>query len=190
MESLRSAYFDIRRRFKVLGKKLVNSMLRERHALEHTTRSIAIGLFIGFTPTVGIQIPIIFALWGAGRLVGKRLSFNPVLALIWTSFTNVFTIAPIYYVYVQTGRIILGRWDNIRSYDFYLDRFDRAVDLPVGWWENLWIEASSLLSEFGLPLVVGSLPWAVCLSVLGYMGTLRIVRRHRKQRATKLTPHP
>ncbi len=106
---------------------LIKPILRARHPPDYTARGVAVGLFVAFTPTIGIQIPIIFALWAIAKVVNRNLAFNPVLALAWTVFTSVFTIAPLYYVFVQTGRFMLGRWLNIRNYEAYLSRFEKTA---------------------------------------------------------------
>ncbi len=162
---------------------LIRPVLRERRPPEYTARGVGVGLFVAFTPTIGIQIPIIFALWVIAKVVNRTLAFNPVLALAWTVFTSVFTIAPLYYVFVLTGRVRLGRWLNIRSYETYLSRFEKTAYSDTGWIEGMWTQAIGSLAEFGTPLFVGCLPWAIGISVIGYLWSLRFVRRHRASRA-------
>lgn len=165
--------------------KLIKPILRARHPPDYTARGVGVGLFVAFTPTVGIQIPIIFALWAIAKNVNRNLAFNPFLAMVWSMFTSVFTIAPLYYVFVQTGRFMLGRWLNIRSYEAYLSRFEKTAYSDTGWIEGVWTQAVGSLAEFGVPLFVGSLPWAIGFSIIGYLWSLRFVRRHRSSRAQK-----
>lgn len=165
--------------------KLIKPILRARHPPDYTARGVGVGLFVAFTPTVGIQIPIIFALWAIARIVNRNLAFNPFLAMVWSMFTSVFTIAPLYFVFVQTGRFMLGRWLNIRSYEAYLSRFEKTAYSDTGWIEGVWTQAVGSLAEFGVPLFVGSLPWAIGFSIIGYLWSLRFVRRHRASRAQK-----
>jgi hypothetical protein len=180
------AFRRIRRRFIAkLEIILIKPVLRERRPPEYTARGVGVGLFVAFTPTVGFQIPIVFALWATAKIVNKNLAFNPVLALAWTVFTSVFTIAPLYYVFVQTGRFMLGRWLNIRNYEAYLSRFEKTGYSDTGWIEGMWTQAVGSLAEFGTPLFVGSLPWAIGFSVFGYIWSLRFIRRHRASRAQK-----
>lgn len=176
---------NARRFITKIRTRFIKPVLRARHPPDYTARGVAVGLFVAFTPTVGIQIPIIFALWAITRLANKNLAFNPVLATVWTVFSSVFTIAPLYYVFVQTGRVMLGRWMNIQSYEAYLSRFERAEYSDTGWIESVWTQAVGLLSEFGVPLFVGSLPWAIVFSVIGYLWSIRLVRRYRASRAQK-----
>ncbi len=185
-EGVIKTFRRIRRRFIAkLEIILIKPVLRERRPPEYTARGVGVGLFVAFTPTVGFQIPIVFALWATAKIVNKNLAFNPVLALAWTVFTNIFTIAPLYYVFVQTGRAVLGRWMNIGSYEAYLSRFEKTGYSDAGWIESVWTQAVGLLSEFGVPLFVGSLPWAIVFSVVGYMWSIRLVRRYRASRAQK-----
>lgn len=164
---------------------LIKPVLHALHPPEYTARAVGVGLFVAFTPTFGIQIPIVFLVWTATKIVNGNLTFNPVLASAWTMFTNVFTIAPLYYIFVQTGRFMLGRWEHIQSYESYLPRFEHTAYTDTGWIEGMWIQAVSLLAEFGVPLFFGSLPWAIGIGVVGYLWSLRFVRRHRASVAQK-----
>ncbi|MDA0652719.1 MAG: DUF2062 domain-containing protein [Proteobacteria bacterium] len=164
---------------------LIKPVLHALHPPEYTARAVGVGLFVAFTPTFGIQIPIVFLLWTTAKVVKGDLTFNPVLAMAWTLFTNVLTVAPLYYLFVQTGRLMLGHWEHIQSYDSYLPRFEQTAYTDTGWIEGMWIHAISLLAEFGVPLFVGSLPWAIGIGICGYLWSLRLVRRHRASVARK-----
>ncbi len=78
---------------------------------------------------------------------------------------------------------MLGRWVNIRSYEAYLSRYEKTGYSDAGWIESVWTQAVGSLAEFGVPMIVGSLPWAISISVIGYLWSLRFVRRHRAFRA-------
>jgi len=173
-------YCRIWRRFIAeLGLRLINPILRALHPPEYTARGVGVGLFVAFTPTFGIHIPIVFAMWATAKIVNVNLAFNPIMALAWTMFANVFTIAPLYYVFVLTGRFMLGHWEHIQSYESYLPRFSKIPYTGTGWIEDMWIRAVGLLAEFGVPLFIGSLPWAIGIGLFGYFWSLRLVRRHR-----------
>tara|TARA_R110002110_G_C13399679_1_gene712670 strand:+ start:1183 stop:1734 length:552 start_codon:yes stop_codon:yes gene_type:complete len=164
-----------------LNETLIAPVLRENNSPQYTARSVAIGLFIAFTPTVGIQIPMVFATWATIRTLKKGWNFNPVIASAWTFLTNVFTVPPVYFVFLQTGRIMLGRWENIRSYEQYSVRFEKTAEGAIGWIDSLYAQLVNLMLEFGLPLFVGSLPWAVAISLGGYFWTLRFVIRYQRK---------
>ncbi len=147
------------------------------HAPEYIARGAGIGLFVSFTPTVGIQIPILIGL----RVVLKGVwPYHLPIALLTTLPTNALTIPFLYYLYVVTGRILLGRTENLRGFEVFTARLDRTGMDHLPWYESLWQSAYTLLSEFGLPLFVGSLPWAVAVGVGGYYFTLKIVSKRRQ----------
>jgi hypothetical protein len=61
----------------------------------------AVGVFIAYTPTFGIQI--ILALG-----VAALLRVNPIAAVIGTYVTNFFTSVPLYAMCYEVGRLIVG----------------------------------------------------------------------------------
>lgn len=81
----------------------------------------AIGLFIGWLPIMGIQMPV--AAFAAWRLRGNVLASLPP---VWIS--NPITVLPIYYLCNRTGALIYGQaasWERIsdllqkmQAYDF------------------------------------------------------------------------
>ena len=129
-------------------------------------RGVALGLFVGFTPTLGAQFPILLAL---RALLPRRLRFDLPVSFLCTLPTNAFTIPFVYYVYVVTGRVVLGRFDRLRGFEVYSDRFENTVAAEGSWFERLVADGLALIEQFGLPLVVGSLPWAVAISALGWL---------------------
>ncbi len=162
-----------------LAMILIKPVLQAQHAPEYTAHGVGVGLFVAFTPVFGAHIPIVFALWATARIVNGNLTFNPVIASAWTLIANVFTIAPLYYVFLQTGKFMLGRWEHIQSFESYLPQFEQTPYTETGWIEGMWIQAVDILAEFGVPLFIGSLPWAICIGAFGYLLSLHFIRRHR-----------
>ncbi len=105
------------------------------------------------------------------------------MALAWTLLTNVFTAPPFYYLFLVTGRLLLGRWDRIRDYGTFSERLSTSLGVESTWLETLWIYSYNLFARFGVPMFVGSLPWAVLGGWLGYVWTLGLIRRTRARRA-------
>lgn len=142
-----------------------------------------VGLGVALTPTVGIQMPVVFLVWLFVRRFRRAWDFNLVVALAWTLLTNVFTAPPFYYLFLVTGRLMLGRWDRIRDYETFSERLSNSLDVEAGWLETLWVYSYNLFEKFGAPMFLGSLPWAVLCGWLGYLWTLRLIRRVRERRA-------
>jgi uncharacterized protein len=137
---------------------------------------VAIGLFVTFTPTIGVQSVLVVALaWmlGANKLVG--------LPLVWLS--NPATFVPIYYPCYRIGRWLLG-----------------GPQKGAAWWRELtrppegYVEATqfywSRLMEIIVPLSVGSLLVAFPVAVVGYIVTYQGICRYRLQRYGSLVPTP
>jgi uncharacterized protein (DUF2062 family) len=162
--------------------KLLMPVLRAKHPPEYTARSVLVGRVIAMTPTVGVQMPIVFACWLAIRFAKPSWDFNLVIALCWTWFSNVFTLAPIYYLFLVTGRIMLGSPGDLTGYSEFATHLQDALDTDAGIVESLWIYTISLFETWGIPMFVGSIPWALLSGWLGYRWSLRLILRFRTRR--------
>ncbi len=118
--------------------------------IDETTlaRGIAVGLFIGMTPTVGIQ---------TGMMLIAAFAFraNFFAAFLVSNVSNPLTMAPLYYGWNQLGHWLI---DRLPIQPFRID----------GIGEEIAFETASIL--------LGSLVTAVPSAVLGYFGFLRLWR--------------
>ncbi|MBF0214251.1 MAG: DUF2062 domain-containing protein [Magnetococcales bacterium] len=162
-------------------RRLISPMLRGHHEPDYYARGSAVGLFLTFTPTVGAQIPLALAIWSVTRLLWPRWDFHIGVASAWTLLTSVPTIPPVYYIFILTGRILLGRWEELNDFTLFSDAL-HGMQTGSGWWESLWLELLQMWDLFGLPLFVGSLPWGIGTGWIGYLWTLRLIHRHRQKR--------
>jgi uncharacterized protein (DUF2062 family) len=173
-------------RFKRLVRyRLIIPIMRSRHTPEHTAKGIMVGLAWAFTPTVGIQMFLVFGTW----VVTRRLlnwDFSLVQGLAWTWTTNVFTALPCYYVFFITGQMMLGRWHDLSGYDSFLLLFNASFTEGQSIWEQAKTVAAIVFLDWGLAMWVGSLPWAALMGWLGYWLGLRFVRRYRAMRAERM----
>ena len=170
---------------RLMLRRLVAPLMRGQHPPEYTARGTAVGLAIALTPTVGVQMPAVFLVWITVRYLRPAWDFNLVVAIAWTWLTNVFTMAPIYYVFLVTGRILLGRWDRLRGFDIFREKLSASLAVDAGPVETLWIYMVNLFEQFGLPMWVGSVPWALILGWIGYRWSLRLVTDIRIRRAQR-----
>jgi uncharacterized protein (DUF2062 family) len=170
---------------RLLLRRLIAPLMRGHYAPEYTARGTAVGLLVAFTPTVGIQLPMVFLLWVLIRFLRPAWEFNMVVALAWTWVTNVFTMAPVYYVFLVTGRIMLGRWDKLRGFEVFQQKLQASLVVNADPLQTLWIYMVKLVEQFGLPLWLGSIPWSLLFAWIGYRWSLRLVISIRSRREVR-----
>ena len=136
------------------------TLLRAILMLDDTAHSIAlgtaVGMFIGMTPTVGIQMILVVVF---SFVVSPFFRFNRTAALITVYISNPITVAPIYWFNYKVGTLI---FEGHAAYDV----FARAVrfDSFAEWWQAIQV----LFGEIGPPLIFGSLVVAIVSSALTY----------------------
>ena len=140
---------------------------------------------VALTPTVGAQMPIVFLIWLVVRRFKPDLNFSVVIAMAWTWVTNVATAPPIYYLYVVTGRTIMGHWDRLRDYDTFAARLTESLQEDASWLDTVWAYADNLVNNFGLPLFVGCIPWAIVSAIAAYIWSRRFVLKVQRRRFSR-----
>lgn len=156
------------------------TLLRQILMLEDTPHSIAlgtaIGMFIGMTPTVGIQmiLVVIFAF-----LVKPLFQFNRLAALITVYISNPVTLVPLYWFNYKIGNLFFEGhstredFEKILHYQGFSEWWQTIVDLFVG---------------IGEPLVVGSLVVASALSLITYPLMFLLVKSFHPDEPGKRQP--
>lgn len=156
---------------RALRYRLVVPVLRSPHPPEFTARGVANGVFWALTPSIGAQSLLILATWIAGRSIGRPSSL--LQAFVWAWLNNPLTMAPMYYLFFATGLWIMGQHQRATSYATFMATWDQAAGLG-------WLQRAGVMAEaFGIPTIVGCLPYAVAGSVLAYRSSRRIVERRR-----------
>jgi hypothetical protein len=142
---------------------------------------VAIGLFVAFTPTIGIQMVI-----GAVLATMLRANKIPAIGLAW--ITNPFTIVPVFYFNWCVGHALLFR--EIEP-DTEVRNTIAATVAEVGGFQaaigqifdgSFWSKLSGPLGAIAGELVVGSLLVSTVAGLSGYLLTYRGVRRYRERR--------
>ena len=135
---------------------------------------IAIGLFVTFTPTIGLQmILVVFLAWllKANKLVG--------IPIVWIS--NPATFVPIYFPCYVLGRRMLGAAPKSREWwgEFRCppEGFLAKMDF---FWSRIW--------EIVAPLSVGCLLAATFFGVVGYFLSYSVIYTYRMKRFGTVTP--
>ncbi len=176
----------VERALAAIRTRLIHPLLHTHHTPEYIGRSVMFGLMVALTPTVGIQMPMVFLIWLGVKRFRPEWDFSAVVAMAWTWVTNVATAPPIYYLYIITGRTLTGRLDRVRDYDTFASRLTESLTEDATWLESFWVYAVNLVDKFGIPLFVGCVPWVIIGSWAGYrwsrsfiIGVRRARERHR-----------
>lgn len=167
----------LRRCHRQLRFRMMVPLRRCRQAPEPAIRATMIGLGLAFTPTFGLRMPLVFAIWLITRhLLGWH--FNLALALAWTWTTNALVTLPLYFSFFITGRLLLGQWQDLSGYAEIASLL--AADQPF------LAKIQHLFLDWGFTLWLGALPWAILMACLGYHGSRRLLRR----RSVRRLPRP
>lgn len=176
--------------------RLITPLQRSRHPPGYVARGVAVGLFWAMTPTIGIQMPMVLLHWLIVRKV-DRWDFNLIHAWAWTWVTNFATMFPVYYAFYVTGQMFLGNWDDLTGYQGFVQLWDVSANetavraSPDGFLEHLWFSLAGLfdfasiyfvivVKHWGLPMLVGCVPYAILSAWFGYFWSMRIVVSHRR----------
>ncbi|MDT8420608.1 MAG: DUF2062 domain-containing protein [Desulfuromonadales bacterium] len=125
-------------------------LIRLRAEPNDIAKGMALGLFIGMTPTFGFQMPLALAF-------AMLLKENKIAALIGVWVTNPLTAPVIYGLEYEIGRAMMG----MSRPDIYVF-FNYESFTELG-------------SEIMVPLCLGSLVFGLVVSAVGYAVTLRMV---------------
>jgi len=146
----------------------------------------AIGMFIGLTPTVGVQMYISALLWIICRYVFRfRFNLPIAIAMVWIS--NPVTVVPLYYGYLKTGEWLLAMWGHVGTptdYAGFKAIMKGAEELSAhALWDRIVRGLAALFWLFGWPIVVGGVAWAIPLAILTHPVTTFGLLRYRRRLA-------
>lgn len=147
--------------------------------LDDTPESIAlgaaVGMFIAWTPTVGIQMIVVI-------MLALVIPMNRLAALIVIYISNPLTMIPMYYLEYVIGLQILG--DQAMNYDAFLEFFNEILEIANR--ETFWSATRVFLEQLGYPvlkaLVLGGTILGILTAVPTYPLTLRWVKGYREAR--------
>ena len=160
-----------------LKQMAVDKVLGLNDKPERIAFGMALGLFVGATPTMGFQIALYM-------FIATLIRANNVAGIPAVFISNPFTAVPLYYGNWKVGRFLLtGSWQASRATRESIERlfFDSEKSavhrvITVDFWKEIGRMAVSMGSE----LWVGSCTVGVALAVVGYFATLYAVRRFRR----------
>ncbi|MDA0283547.1 MAG: DUF2062 domain-containing protein [Planctomycetota bacterium] len=170
-------------KWRVKPRKTPRALLRSILMLDDTPHSVAlgtaVGMFVGLTPTVGVQMLIVLAI---AFLVRPLFQFNKVAAVLTVYVTNPLTAIPVYWFNYQIGTYFVP--SDVKYEDFVAIV---QIDQTNNWSER----ALSLITHLGAPLLVGCLVVATVSSLLTYPAMRWLIRRylnHEEPSLDEVTP--
>ncbi len=150
---------------------------------------VAIGLFVGLTPTMGIQMYIVVAIWTVCWYIFRFRFYLPVgIALVWVS--NPVTFVPFYYIFLTIGNTFFQvmEWPTITlDWRTFQQKFEKMTEDSI--WKIAQEGSQFLLIDLGIPMLVGSFFVAIPVAIIFYFVTAFLLTRYRKFKAeqAKLT---
>ena len=171
---------------RMIRYRLQIPLKRSRHTPEQTAGGVMVGTVWACTPFFGLHMAGAFLTWLiSNKVFGKDFSLIPALAWTWT--TNVFTVIPAYYLFYLTGQLMLGRIktgdEAGQGFDVFTNQIMTAEDHSFWYTVEHWF--TSLVSNVGLPLAVGWIPWGILCGWIAYRLSLSCVLEHRKRKARR-----
>jgi len=162
--------------------RLLIPLKRNPHPPEYSAYGIMVGVGVALTPTVGVQMGIVVLIWLIARHV-FGWHFSVVLGCAWTWITNYLTAPPIYYVLYVTGHLMLGRWSALGGYDAFAEVSRSFFSPPdLGTIELAEFYITTVFVGWGVPMLVGCVPFVIIGGALAYWWSLRFVIRYRRAR--------
>jgi uncharacterized protein (DUF2062 family) len=161
-------------------RTLLRYVLSLDDTAHHIALGTAMGMFIGLTPTVGIQMAIVIAVY---YLCLPFFRFNCKAAIVTVYISNPLTMVPLYWFDYRVGQLVFGGADITQDRIREIITYDGFAE----WWRAI----GTLFLDLGLPmfagsLIVGGVGASVTYPTMRYL--LRMFRRDTDQK--RATPEP
>lgn len=141
--------------------------------------SVGVGIFIAFSPFVGVHLPI-------SALLIRFTRLNPLLLLASTLVHNPWTLMPIHLLGLVTGDIML--YGHLRSVDQFRAFPWNELGLRTVIDPDFWMAQSDFFMAVGKPFFFGSLVSALVCAIICYYISLKTMTHLNLSRCRK-SPH-
>jgi uncharacterized protein (DUF2062 family) len=115
---------------------------------------------------------------------GFRFRFNLTIAISMVWISNPVTMLPLYFLFLKTGDLmlsVLGYEVTEMTFQIFRAEVRRLGDgQSLDWLHWLLYAGQVFLVEFGWPIVLGSLVYAIPGGVVSYPFTIVTLRRYRQ----------
>ncbi len=165
-------------------RRSLRTTLRQPGQPHKIALGMAVGMFITFTPTVGIQIPLVL-------ILATLLRCSRIAGLIPIWITNVFTAAPIYSFAYWLGVQVLPGEHSINLHELSARiHASMTASLDSSRWFAPLIALWDVTKDVYGPMMLGGALIGIVAAVISYPVTVRIVLWYRARRRRYLETHP
>ncbi|MDH5560218.1 MAG: DUF2062 domain-containing protein [Deltaproteobacteria bacterium] len=172
-----------------IDEHIVRPIKESASPVEEAALGTFVGIFVGLTPTVGIQMWIVFMIWVILKYILK-IKFDLIIgtALVWIS--NPFTMFFMYYGFLLTGYAffnIIGLGEHVVTYaNFKLSLLQIVNDPTYGQLDIIYKSFEYLIIDLGFPMVLGSLFYATPFAFLSYIVVKKYLIKYRTAQARNM----
>jgi uncharacterized protein (DUF2062 family) len=157
-------------------KRWLDALLHVNDTPERTAGAFALGVFLGFSPFLGLHTIVAIAL-------AFMFSLNRVAVLLGVYSNLPWIIAPYYAFTTMLGAAILRTTPRPDLHERLADLFQVSIASRV-----FWTELVHLLRPLLWSYTIGSLIGASILAAVAYRVALEFVVRRRRHHAAHLRP--
>ena len=75
-----------------------------------------------------------------------------------------------------------GRWDDIGGFAVFDEKLGHATDVAAPLWQSAWLQTLALFEAFGIPMLLGSIPWSIGSAIAAYFWSRNFVLRAQRKR--------
>ena len=140
----------------------------------------AVGMFIAWTPTVGLQMIIMV-------IVGTVVRANRLAGIAMVYISNPLTVVPIYWLDYLVGCFVMGQEHVTKEH--FVGAYDAfAEEVATGPWYAVFTAAGEFIrsqSDIAIAMAVGGTVVGLVLALPTYPITLRACRGHQARRARR-----
>lgn len=161
---------------KQVYKNMIHPIIKAKPTKNEFRLGVSIGLFVGLTPTVGIQMYLCLFFWLLFKKIKKDWNFNlpTSIAMVW--ITNPLTVVPIYYAFFLIGgwlQSLLGMSSHVRDISFFNERVLDIQNAPTFLLKFQEI-GTFLFYDTGVPLFLGSLLIAIPTTLIAFFYSQKV----------------
>jgi uncharacterized protein (DUF2062 family) len=152
-------------------------MLHVDDTPQRIARGVAVGLWIAFTPFLGLHMILALA-------VAALLRANKALAILFVWVSNPFTFLLIHVPAYLTGRFLVGRFHPSHLQPGQVgDLLDRIFSLSNMLTKlhtaTFWKEVAVVFGKIGMEVTIGGFVLGTLFAIMGYSATYWLVTTYR-----------